>query len=474
MGESACAGSNGSARGEGHGLDLEAVQRHLIPFPSPELADLIERNMKSLRAEILAGVERGISPSLSSKIAGGEERVALFLEALSATLRSGDPEPFLAYQAEQVEDYAREGVSLAEVEALMDCVREGLMRALLESAATPDQLLSLSIGSRILEKFIDATSAMTARRFILARERELNVKEAQLERLAQRLLAAQEEERKRIGQDIHDELIQLLFGLRYQVEVVARKLARGVGVEGDLAVVKNRIDRGLSELRRILRNLRPAVLDDLGLVPALHLLARQLRETVGLSADLIVDENMMRLPPEVETCLYRVAQESLVNVVKHADASHVEMSLGMVEETVVLRVRDDGGGFEGGAISARGYEGDYRVEGVCEVGEDAMGSEGSEVANEDTEDAGDQDEAARAGNGNAARDGDTGETGSCGLPGGAAVPLDVERARESFGLYGMRERVRALGGRLYVDSELGMGTTITAEIPVRPSAWGEE
>lgn len=430
--ETAGCGVNGAERGYGPRPDLKGIQQRLIPFPSPELADLIDHNMDSLRREILAGIERGIPEELSRKIGGGEERVALFLSALSAALRSGDPEPFLSYQADEVEGYARNGASLAEVEALVDCIREGLMRALLESASTPDQTLSLSLGSRILEKFIDATSAMTARYFILARERELKEKEEQLERLAQRLLVAQEEERKRIGQDIHDELIQLLFGLRYQTDVVIRKLERGECVEGDLQAIKGRIDHGLAELRRILRNLRPAVLDDLGLVQALNLLARQLGETAGLPANIMIEEGIGRLAPEMETCLYRVAQESLVNTVKHAGASRVEISLCMEGGAVVLKVRDDGRGLEGG---------------------DALAVEGpAYLAGSDER-----------------RSGGTAYSGNShdGMSWGAGrLSGNADRMGGSFGLYGMRERLRALGGRLSVKSVPGEGTTVTAEIPV--------
>lgn len=418
---------SGAAGGDGPRLDLKSMRQYLIPCPVPELADLIDDNVEALRENILRGIEGSISPGVARRLRGGEGRLDRFLEALSSALRSGDLEPFLDYQVEQVEGFARDGISLAEVESLTDCIREGMMQTLMRAAATPDQMVSFSLGSRILEKFVDATSALTARHYILAREQELTQKESQLERLAQRLLAAQEEERQRIGQDIHDELIQLLFGLRYRMDTLQGKLERGDDVAGEIAFMKRRIDHGLMELRRILRNLRPAVLDDLGLVPALSLLVRQLKESAGLEASLEAPGDAVRLPPAVETCLYRVAQEALVNTVKHAGASRVEVSLLLSEDKVRLVVSDNGSGFERGASE---------VPGMSPVPEgDAPG--GAREAPERV------------------RPGEGGRT---------ARP---EPGQDNFGLYGMRERVRSVNGRLDIESGPGGGTTIAAELPLR-------
>ncbi len=406
----------------GHG----GMRQYVIPYPMPELADLIDENVEALRENIIHGIEKSLSPGMARRLRGGEGRLDRFLEALSGALRSGDLEPFLDYQVEQVEAFAREGVSLADMESLADCLREGMMQTLMRVAATPDRIVSFSLASRILEKCIDATSALTARYYILAREQELTQKEAQLERLAQRLLAAQEEERKRIGQDIHDELIQLLFGLRYRMDTLQGKLDRGDDVSGEIAFIKQRIDHGLLELRRILRNLRPAVLDDLGLVPALSLLVRQLKETAGLEAGLDAPGEMVRLPAAVETCLYRVAQEALVNTVKHAGASRVDVSLILSEGSVRLTVSDNGSGFERVAGELPGLR---RAPG----GGTPAGAPGGRGLK---------------------RRGGSMETGG---------PMS---GQDNFGLYGMRERIRSLSGRLDIDSRPGGGTTIVAELPL--------
>lgn len=419
---------SGATGEEGPKLDLKSMRQYFIPCPVPELADLIDDNMDDLRESIMRGIEGSISPDMARKMHGGEGRLDRFLENLSGALRSGDLKHFLDYQVEQVEGFARDGISLAEVESLTDCIREGMMQTLMRAAATPDQMVSFSLGSRILEKFVDATSALTARHYILAREQELTQKESQLERLAQRLLAAQEEERQRIGQDIHDEFIQLLFGLRYRMDTLQGKLDRGDDVAGEIAFIKQRIDHGLMELRRILRNLRPAVLDDLGLVPALSLLVRQLKESAGLEARLEAPGETVRLPAAVETCLYRVAQEALVNTVKHAGASRVEVSLLLSENAVRLVVSDNGSGFEQGTREKP------VIRQVPE--EDAPGGA------RNTPDR--------------MRTGEGGKTGRQQEPG-----------QDNFGLYGMRERVRSLSGRLDIGSGPGGGTTIAAELPLR-------
>jgi len=337
---------SGATGEEGPKLDLKSMRQYFIPCPVPELADLIDDNMDDLRESIMRGIEGSISPDMARKMHGGEGRLDRFLENLSGALRSGDLKHFLDYQVEQVEGFARDGISLAEVESLTDCIREGMMQTLMRAAATPDQMVSFSLGSRILEKFVDATSALTARHYILAREQELTQKESQLERLAQRLLAAQEEERQRIGQDIHDEFIQLLFGLRYRMDTLQGKLDRGDDVAGEIAFIKQRIDHGLMELRRILRNLRPAVLDDLGLVEALRNLVRRMNADHPIEFSLVTSGAEGELAGEAKINLYRIVQEALNNVVKHSDASEAVVRLSRGGGGIDLVISDNGGGFD--------------------------------------------------------------------------------------------------------------------------------
>ncbi|HUB08608.1 MAG TPA: sensor histidine kinase [Myxococcales bacterium] len=153
-----------------------------------------------------------------------------------------------------------------------------------------------------------------------------------------RSIKATEEERLRLSRDLHD-------GLGQTLGAAAVALARlGEGKEiGEAAEAARLIDGALDELRRVARGLRPPSLDDLGLGAAVESLAREAERT-GLTTDLRIDE-LPRLDPDVEQTCFRLAQEALTNVVRHAVASRVSVSLGLGAGGLVLEVKDDGRGF---------------------------------------------------------------------------------------------------------------------------------
>jgi len=319
----------------------------VLPCPFPELADLIEDKSGLLASMIKRRLGSPAGGSWVGRSGEEEERQLLeYLGTLSESLRSGSLEPFQEYQLVQAQRYLGEGMPLEEVEKRAAGIRESLREVLLESAASPDQILSFTLFSGVLESFIDASSMLVAIYYVQEREAALREKEAQLEMLSRRLLTVQEEERRRLANDIHDELIQLLFGLRYELDIVRGKLDEGRGVEDELSRMKGKIDQGLNELRRILRNLRPALLDDLGLVSALKLLVRQVNETAGIQASLHAGKEVERLPTEIEICLYRVAQEALTNAVKHSGAGIISLTLLAEDGHIRLEIADDGAGFD--------------------------------------------------------------------------------------------------------------------------------
>lgn len=158
-----------------------------------------------------------------------------------------------------------------------------------------------------------------------------------------RALAAQEAERHRIAQELHDQVGQsltvVLLGLKQLESQSSPELA------GELAEVRDSVRAGLDDVRRVARQLRPGVLDDLGLHSALAALATEF-SAVGRHVRRRVAPGLPDLSPEVELVLYRVAQEALTNVARHAEARQVEVSLGRLGDAVVLEVVDDGVGIE--------------------------------------------------------------------------------------------------------------------------------
>ena len=163
-----------------------------------------------------------------------------------------------------------------------------------------------------------------------------------------RVVEAQELERRRLARELHDEtgqaLTSILLGLK--------PLERSVASEETLAAVnsvRELVVSTLQDVRRLAVELRPTALDDFGLAPAVQRLADTFREQSGLQVDVESQLGEGRLPSEVETALYRVVQEALTNVVKHAGAARVSILLSRKDGSVVAVVEDDGSGFDPGA-----------------------------------------------------------------------------------------------------------------------------
>ena len=166
-----------------------------------------------------------------------------------------------------------------------------------------------------------------------------------------RILAAQEAERIGIARDLHDEVGQLLTGVLLQLNSIA-DVAPELRAEIDSA--KQTVRRALDEVRRISSELRPEMLEHLGLVSALTELSRMFARVSGVRVETHFEQALPHLSRDVELAVYRIAQESLTNVARHAAASRVTMTLERGPDSVVLRVVDDGRGF---VDSPRGHGG---------------------------------------------------------------------------------------------------------------------
>ena len=172
---------------------------------------------------------------------------------------------------------------------------------------------------------------------------------------AGRVLDAQEDERRRIARGLHDEVGQVLTGVLLQLDSLTRPdhAARATEIEE----TKQSVRQALEEVRRIARELRPEMLEQLGLVSALTELSRKFAEQSGIQVSRQFAEDLPPLPEEAEIAVYRVAQESLTNVARHAGAEHVEIALQPGERSVVLRIADDGQGLPKAAASTNGHTG---------------------------------------------------------------------------------------------------------------------
>ena len=197
------------------------------------------------------------------------------------------------------------------------------------------------------------------------------------------------EERRRIARELHDEMGQQLAALRMEIAVLRKGHAAGAPVPTDpaLGMLLERVDGLVVSVRRIVAELRPPALDG-GLASALHWLAADLERQTPLACEVEVDECASQLPPDAAAMVFRIAQESLNNIRRHAAASKVSLHLGRSGIGFELVVRDDGGGFDSSNRSA------------------------------------------------------------------------------GFGILGMEERARALGGTLAIRSRAGEGTEVRLQLPL--------
>lgn len=242
-------------------------------------------------------------------------------------------------RAEELDDAIREALASGE-----PVVRDGRWTVPVERRAA----LSLLAGEGVHDastEFLRTVSVMVAaglRRAAL--QARLTEKEHQRARLIGALLTAQEEERVRISRDLHDQIGQALTGLLLGLDAAIEQPDRI-----ELSRLKELTSATLGDVRRIALDLRPSVLDALGLEAAVRRFARDLHERYGLETQVAV--HLPRLSSVEETVLYRVCQEALTNVARHAHASSVSVVATAGDRQIQLVVEDDGAGFDPSALS---------------------------------------------------------------------------------------------------------------------------
>lgn len=160
-----------------------------------------------------------------------------------------------------------------------------------------------------------------------------------------RVVAGQEVERRRLARELHDETGQALTSILLALRAV-EEAGSGDGLQKSVSDVRELVVATLQDVRKLAVQLRPAALDDFGLVPALERLVQTYSETTGIAVELEAGLGEHRLPAELETTLYRIVQEALTNIVKHADATKVSVLLVRREGSVTAVIEDDGRGFD--------------------------------------------------------------------------------------------------------------------------------
>jgi two-component system sensor histidine kinase DegS len=186
--------------------------------------------------------------------------------------------------------------------------------------------------------------------------RTMGVRLAELEQMHQlgiSIIRAQEEERKRVAREIHDGPAQIMANIVMRAEFCLKLMEMNPGkVKEELMALQDLVRRSLQDVRKIIFDLRPMVLDDLGLVPALKRYLEDFRDEQNIAAEFLFFGQQRRLNSAVEVALFRVIQESLNNIRKHSSASRVVVKMEILPERVNALIQDNGVGFDSTSILA--------------------------------------------------------------------------------------------------------------------------
>jgi signal transduction histidine kinase len=189
-----------------------------------------------------------------------------------------------------------------------------------------------------------------------------------LQEAHRRLMSEREEERKHLARELHDQVIQDLLSINYQLEEIETEQAKSKLLKQDLADIRRGMRNLVEDLRQICGNLRPPTIDSLGVGAALQSFAREWSERSGIAIHVELDDNLGRMPETIELSIFRILQESLTNVSKHTRATQVEVSLKHTSpRTLMISILDNGRGlpedFDLSTLTAQGH---YGLVGISE------------------------------------------------------------------------------------------------------------
>jgi signal transduction histidine kinase len=209
--------------------------------------------------------------------------------------------------------------------------------------AASNQELSLEISQRTAA---ETELRRSEQRYVLLLKQS-DRQQVQLRQLSRQILLAQEDERKNISRELHDVIAQTLTGINIRLAALKNAaVLNSKDLDRDITRTQMLVLKSVDIIHQFARDLRPAVLDDLGLIPALHSFIKGIATRAGFRAHLAAGAEVESMQPSHRTVLFRVAQEALINVARHAQAQNVRVSLAVTGDAVSMIVHDDGRSFE--------------------------------------------------------------------------------------------------------------------------------
>lgn len=219
---------------------------------------------------------------------------------------------------------------------------QSVRRPILRLTADAKRLARGDLKQPIASAGIDEIGQLAA---ALEQMRKALVQDELLGRLLRKVIAAQEEERKRLARELHDETSQQLTALGMQLDLIARAVPADAAASGRIADTRRLVGRMVDDLHRVIYDLRPSMLDDLGLLPAIRWYAERLSKR-GVAVQFEFPDEPLDLSPEARIAVYRVVQEALSNIERHAQAETVLVACTVSTTELAIEVEDDGVGFD--------------------------------------------------------------------------------------------------------------------------------
>ena len=320
-----------------------------------ELIGLSRRYRASLRKHL----ERGPRANLKKAREFGRQVITLGLETLdlarihertlitlmvgcSANARDGLIKRAGAFFAEAITPIEETHHTAKEVNIRLGQLNRTLRQRSVDLAASNRQLKREIVRRQRVEEALKKSEQHYAQ--LLEQSRHL---QEQLRHLSRRILSTQEEERKRISRELHDVIAQMLTGINVRLATLKMEATANIkGLSRKISRTQRLVEKSVDIVHRFARELRPAMLDDLGLIPALHSFMKSFTKETGIRVSLTAFAGVEKLSSAKRTALYRVAQEALTNVARHAHAGRVEVSIQGLPNAVRMQIKDDGQSFE--------------------------------------------------------------------------------------------------------------------------------
>jgi signal transduction histidine kinase len=228
--------------------------------------------------------------------------------------------------------------------AVIQCnIRDITVRKLAEDMSRRNAKLNLEIARRkVVEEELRAH-----RKELAGLLRQSRLQQKQLRDLSRRMLHVQEEERKRISRELHDVIAQMLVGINVHLAMLAHGyVAAPETLQQQISNTQMLVEKAVEIVHDFARELRPTMLDDLGLIPALQVFMKGFMAETGIRVSLTASAKIDQATAMVRTTLYRIAQEALTNVARHAAASHVEVAIKSLVGVIRMTIIDNGQGFQ--------------------------------------------------------------------------------------------------------------------------------